>query len=120
MGNRSPPLRNTYDWGQTLAYWRSHDITSFWSGRAFHDPASASHAYRLAQVIGYRWTCSPKRLSLAQRIPQAEWENEDAALAEHFGMTHADLIAAVLDPDAGRERGWFEQFLRWIFVNDPS
>ena len=119
MGNRSQPLQNQHNWRETLAYWRTHDPADFWSGQGFRDPASSEHAYRLAQVIGYRWTRSPERLQLAQRLRPADWDDEQATLATHFQVSRDDLLAAVLTPGGVRKRGWLEPLLYWCFVGDP-
>jgi len=36
---------------ESRRYWRSHDLTAFWSGEAFFDVEGQEHAYRLADVL---------------------------------------------------------------------
>jgi len=56
LGSRSHPFRDIRTLNDSLRYWRSHEASEFWNGRAFGHPDSATHTYLLAQIIAGRWT----------------------------------------------------------------
>jgi hypothetical protein len=116
MGAKRSPLSDLHAWRETLAYWRGRDPALFWSGRAFSDPDSSAHAYRLAQVLGRHWTRSAERLHRMRALGRQGWQDQDAALRAIIGADRAAMLAAVIEPRP--PQGMLARLLHHLFVGD--